>query len=251
MKSFASAIVALGLVTAAPAFAAPTLLGNFTGANADTNYLNFLTGQGINTAVPTSYEVAVAQARGGDSGGAATYEAGLHIPPSFTSAAPIGTAGQINWGTVNNTNNPWIAFTISRTGNQLRMQMGSYDQTYTNADVALINEIGIRIRSDAGANFLNNSTGMRNLKIDGVALPIDTMFAQNGDVQILLFGNIAGNFSMTGETQLRWTNTFPSQSRLGFQVKLIKAPEQVSEPATFALLGAGLLGLAAIRRRKA
>ena len=72
--------------------AAPVVSSHFS---TDAAFLSLLSGRGVT--LPAN-GIFAAQARAGNNGANGDYEAGLHVPPNFTDAWPIGAAGQFAWG---------------------------------------------------------------------------------------------------------------------------------------------------------
>lgn len=213
---------------------------SYTGTT-DTNFLAYLGTRGVT--LPAN-ELAVAQARSGNNATNGDYELGLHIPPNFTNAGPVGTPGQIAWGTAGG-NNSYVAFNLSRTGTELKFSMGNYTGSYIDPLVAEIDALGLRLRSDG----TGNSTSLRNLKLGSTSLGDFT--ASGGGLSFAVFEGFSGNFNLTGEAALNWASgNIPSGSRLGFQIKALDVPNTVPEPTTLALVGAALAGAALSRRRR-
>jgi hypothetical protein len=240
--SASRSVAALALCLAAGAAqAAPSLSPVFT---SDAAFSAWLAARGVGLPANEGF---VAQGRFGDRGGAATYEAGLHIPPSFTSATPVGGGGQVAWG-----NGGFRSFTLSRTLETIRFQLGGYDRSWTDADADEVNGLGFRVGVNASGVPAGATTILRNLVLDGDAIGV-TLTATAGAPQLLVVSGIEGDFVLTGEAAFSWaspTNPGNQQSRLAFQIKGIEGlPVEVPAPAALGLFGLALAGLLAARRR--
>ncbi|MFL1463421.1 choice-of-anchor W domain-containing protein [Roseococcus sp. DSY-14] len=231
------ALLLAAAIGAGGAQAAPVI--TFTGST-DTAFLAFLAGRGV--ALPAA-EAAVAQARGGNNAGNGDYEAGLHIPPNLTNAAPVGTAGQFSWGVAGG-GNAFRPFSLARTGSTLAFTLGNYAGSWTNPLVDGIDMLGLRLRSEGAGS----ATRMRALALNGTAL--GGLLASGGGLDFAVVEGFGpGDFVLTGEAALDWTGGFPGGSRLGFQIKAIDAPTLVPGPAALALFGLGMLCLGLVRSR--
>jgi hypothetical protein len=203
------------------------------------------------TALGTATEIAVAQGRIGNAAANGDYEIGLHIGPNFTNANPLGTAAERQWAW---TDNAFRSFTLSRTGNSLRFVLGNYDETWTDASVALIDSLILRAAATS-----NSTTRLRNLSLDDAAtgsLAPAAIAETNGDMGLVLGNIAAGNFTLTGQVAFDWTTGHrPSGSNMAFQIKAFDTqipgggPTAIPAPAGLALFGLGLLALGALRRR--
>jgi len=232
---------ALALCLAAGAAqAAPILSPVFT---SDAAFSAWLADRGVTLPATDGF---VAQGRFGDRGGAVTYEAGLHIPPSFTSAAPVGNGGQVAWG-----NGSFTSFTLSRTLETIRFQLGGYDQSWTDADADEVSGLSFRVGVSASNVPAGATTILRSLVLDGEALGV-TLTATAGAPQLLVVSGFEGDFVLTGEAGFSWTsptNPTNQQSRLAFQIRGIEGlPVAVPGPAARGLFALGLAGLVAARR---
>lgn len=231
------ALLLAATIGAGGAQAAPVV--TFTGSS-DTAFLAFLAGRGV--ALPAA-EAAVAQARGGNNAATGDYEAGLHIPPDLTNAAPVGSAGQFSWGAAGG-GNAFLPFSLARTGGTLGFVLGNAAGSWSDPLVGGIDMLGLRLRSEGAGS----ATRVRGLSLNGTALG-GLLAADGGLGFAVVEGFGSGDFLLSGEVALDWTGGFPGGSRLGFQIKAIDAPTLVPGPAALALFGLGLLCLGLVRSR--
>lgn len=212
---------------------------------------------GIGVALPDD-EAFVAQARSGNNATNGDYELGLHVAPDFTNAGPVaGGSTQWRWG-ADSADNDWVPFALARTGSTVTFAMGNYAGSWTDAAVAAVNALGVRVRSQRGPTT-TSATRLRGLAVDATGLGTATdMTAINGAIDLLVITGLDGDFTLTGEAQLNWDTLYgaiPNGSRLGFQIKGLQAPVlqagAVPAPpaATLALLG--MLAALALHRRPA
>lgn len=199
----------------------------------------------------TEEERFVAQARAGNGQVGGDYEIGLHSPPGFTNQSPI--AGNTQWAWV--AGQP-VAFTLNRTGNTVTWTMGNYSESWTDTSLSDLNGIALRLRAEDDPPYDPNSAVLSDLEIDNVALGASLSATSSlPDLDIIVVSNLAGNFELTGNLNFDWAAAFPSNSRLGFQIKGlalgngIDPDPGVPSPGTLFLLGAALAGLGWSRRR--
>jgi hypothetical protein len=183
------------------------------------------------------------------------------IPPTqaLTNAPPIAGTGSFNVNT-NLPQNTAVPFTMSRTGNVVTYTLGTGPlASWTSTSqpfLGAMDTLQFRLRSPGtSVNTPTTLLEMSNLVYSDMAVTgqnLGTLSAANGDVRIALFGGVTGNFTLSGTYLLNWTGT-TRPTGWNSQVKGLDLPPPVStpEPASLALLAAGLAGIGWARRRKA
>lgn len=240
--------LALGLAMAAGVAIGTAAAGPITSAHfaSDADFQAYLLERAGEQVVRTAF---VAQARSGDNTTRGDYEVGLHVAPGFTSVAPLGTPGQLVWGGAGGAN-AFVPFSLGRIGSTLTFAMGSYTASITDALVAALDALSLRARSVApGSGITASRTTVRNLAIDGQALPTAPSVAANGSVDLLLIDSLTGDFRLTGEAALDWTGSFPRGTRLGFEIRGLDGVTPIPEPSALLALLTGIGALALLRRR--
>lgn len=152
---------------------------------------------------------AVAEGRGGDGAGAATFE--LDLGPD--TAAPFVTA---QYGWVDAQVEPFT-LTYDSDVNEFAFTLGGHVLNFT--PVPGFTEIWIRARAvNAGSTCL-----VGNLTLDGEAVGDQCLAdgdATGLDILRIQGGSLDDGFVLVGEATLDWTGSLPSQSRLAFQIKV-------------------------------
>jgi hypothetical protein len=92
-----------------------------------------------------------------------------------------------------------------------------------------------------------STASFSSLLLNGTSL--GGLTATGGRAVAVLEGIGAGDFTLTGDITLSWTGSQPLRSALSVQIKAYDVAA-VPEPASGALLLAGLAGFAALRRRR-
>ncbi len=236
MKRILFAVLSSLVITSA----APIFVGRYSTDAAANTALN---GLGAATSPGFGDEIFSAQGRVGNNNDTAdTYEIGLHILPNLTNAAPVGTLSERQWKWGNGANTA-VNFTFQRTGTTVSLIMGAYNDSWTNAAVDNANTFAFR-----GRSVNNSSVTLTNLVLNGKSLGQDVN-ASNGALDVFIYRNIVGDFTLTGTADLDWTTTTaPANSALAFQIKAFEG-DAVPEPSTFVIGGLALAGLVAARRR--
>lgn len=270
-------LASLLAAVAAPAHAALTLRYsdlNNSGPNVDSDfeigYLNGVLGLPIPMGVANAQiplERAVAQTRS-----AASDRRGLHLPTAATGipVADGGTGvtqaltnvGAFAASTADFGNGIAIPFSFTRVGGGVTFTLGATVlASNSRASFADIDAFTLRIRSEALSPSIGaNSIQFNNLLFSDsstVNQALGSFSAGNGERTIAFWSGIApGDFSLSGSYVNSWTvGQRPGGSGLASQLKFLGVgdpfDDDVPAPATLAVLGFGLAGLLAARRRRA
>ena len=198
MNSTRNALLALlCLVLLAPAAEAQLRWGHFA---TDTEMLEVL-----------SDTLFVAEGRIGDLDGAATFELDL----GYSTSAP-DVAAQYGW--VSGQAEPFT-LTYDPVGSEVTFALGGQTLVYTSA----FDDFGVMFLRTRAVNDLSTVT-LTGLILDSTPIP-DSSGASGPDGLDILWitgTDLGQGFTLVGTATLYWTGTAPTQSRLGFQIKVAR-----------------------------
>lgn len=258
------------LVTAAaPADAALTLrysdlnsLSPTADPDFEVGYFNGVLGfPVVGGSAQTPLERAVAQTRS-----APTDRRGLHLPTAATGipvsdggtgvTQALTTVAAFAASTLDFGNGIAIPFSFTRTGSVVTFTLGTTVlASDSRASFADIDAFTLRIRSEASRPA--NSIQFNDLLFSDSSVvnqALGSFSAANGERTIAFWSGIApGDFTLSGSYVNSWTDgNRPGGSALASQLKFLSVGDPfgaVPAPASLALFGLGLLGLAARRHR--
>jgi hypothetical protein len=166
----------------------------------------------------------VGEGRIGDGSGAATFEADL----GGDTGNPATTA-QYDWP--NGTAVPW-SLTFDHTTNLITFVVDGVTLTYT-TPLGGVTGIFVRARAvNVGSDIL-----VDDLVLDSETLGDVSYAAGNGlDILWISGATLNDGFAITGKTTMSWTGARPTQSRLGFQIKVGTLKPVYVRPATWGRL---------------
>lgn len=152
----------------------------------------------------------VAEGRGGDGAGAATFE--LDLGPDTGNPADTAQYGWTNgqpeaFSLVYDQGTSLITFSL---GGEVLVYATPYDE---------FGDMFIRTRAVNAGSAMT----VADLVLDGVALGDGSAAANPGaglDILWIAGADLIDGFTLTGTATLSWTGSLPSQSRLAFQVKV-------------------------------
>jgi hypothetical protein len=204
------------------------LLPGFT--DADFNALKGCNPSGTSCpdASPALEENWVAEARGGDSGSAATFEQSINRWP--TNAGPPTSSGferQRTW-----TSGAPVPFTLEYTQATGAISYNLGGSTLTASGFTRVPPItDLFLRTNAATQndtqFGPVSTSFSNLifNLNPITETLDSTAVTNSSVtNYARISGITGDFTLTGDVTLAWVGTFPTQSRLDLTVKAMSVP---------------------------
>jgi hypothetical protein len=136
-------------------------------------------------------------------------------------------------------------FQLTYEGTDLKLTVGDNELLYAGADLSTTNTLYIRARGHDG-----NETQLINLALDGSSL--GELNALNPDYLSVTNFDWGSDWTLTGDILLPLHGSGSSPAA---QFKLTNLGDTVdttgiSEPATLAIIGAGLLGAGLLRRRR-
>ena len=208
-------LAALACAVALPARATALLVQHFDSQAA---FADYLAKRGLDVGADLR---AMAQARIGDNRGKGTWELGLFDAGAIAEDKPADTA-QLNW-TTQQDKTSWVPFTLSRFGDTLAFTIGSATTTLALPKGEEISALALT----AIADTKDGRVILRDLELDGRELDNADVQAGSGSRDTSLVAGLSGNFTLSGETRMRWDTLPGDPSALMVQVSAYNLPGDV------------------------
>ncbi len=200
------ALAACLILAALPARATALLVQHFDSQEA---FAEYLAKHGLDAGADLR---AMAQARVGDNRGKGTWELGLFEAGALAEEKPAATA-QLSW-TAQQDKTSWVPFTLSRFGDTLAFRIGSATTTLALPKGEEISALAFTAIADAR----DGRVILRDLELDGQDLDKADVQAESGSRETSLVEGLSGDFTLEGETRMRWDRLPGDPSALMVQV---------------------------------